>query len=199
MYGVMVVVEDLAAFERNPVAPADPIGSNRAFVKAWTMADFPGDLTNALRGRTPEIGKKLFEEATCATCHQIQGQGKAVGPDLTEVWGRWKGEAPGVLREMLEPSHQIESKYVVRKIITLDGEILSGIVLSEDAKSISLLANPESPEATVVAKDDIEEMVQSSVSIMPKALLDRFSEDEILELLAYLRHVSPPAAAAGSR
>ena len=29
-------------------------------------------------------------------------------------------------------------------------------------------------------------MVPSATSIMPKALLDRFSKDEILEILAYL-------------
>jgi len=37
MYGVMVVVDDLAAWEKNPVQPKDPIGNKRKLVKKWTV------------------------------------------------------------------------------------------------------------------------------------------------------------------
>lgn len=40
----------------------------------------------------------------------------------------------------------------------------------------------------VIDKDDIDEQVRSSKSMMPKALLDRFSRDEILEVLSYIEH-----------
>ncbi|MEM7785049.1 MAG: c-type cytochrome, partial [Planctomycetota bacterium] len=191
MYGVMVVVEDLAAFEQNPVEPKDPVGSNRPFVKAWTVDDLAEKIESGLRGRSQQIGKKIFAEATCASCHQVSGEGKAVGPELTDVWSRWKGDGPGILREILEPSHKIEPKYIVRKVVTLEGEVVSGIVLAEDKDTISILPNPESPEPTVVNQDDIDDMVKSSVSIMPKALMDRFTEDEIFELLNYLKSVDP--------
>lgn len=191
MYGVMIVVEDLASFQRNPSEPKDPIGSNRAFVQSWKPADFAGKLESGMRGRTTAIGEKIFLEATCATCHVVQAKaiarGKAVGPDLTEVFERWKGDTGSVLREILEPSHKIDAKYVVRKVVTLDGVVVSGIVVGEDKDSLSILPNPESLEPTIVAQDDIDEMINSSVSLMPKALLDRFTEDEIFELLAYLK------------
>jgi putative heme-binding domain-containing protein len=191
MYGVMVVVEDLAEFQRNPVTPKDPVGSNRPLVKAWTSDDFEDKIESGLRGRSPEIGKKLFAEATCAQCHKVAGEGKVVGPELTDVWSRWKGDATGILQEIVEPSHKIEAKYIVRKIVTIDGLVVSGIVLAEDDKTISILPNPESIEPTVIQQDDIEDMLQSSVSIMPKGLLDRFTEDEIFEILAYLKSVDP--------
>ncbi|MEL7500216.1 MAG: c-type cytochrome [Planctomycetota bacterium] len=187
MYGVMVVVDDLAAFQRTPVEPKDPIGSDRAFVKNWTAADFAGKLDDGLRGRTKTIGKKIFTEATCATCHVVAGEGQQVGPELTDVWKRWKGDSAGVLREILEPSHKIDAKYVVRKVITLDGIVVSGIVVSEDDKQMALLPTPEAKEPTIVLKDDVDDMMDSSISLMPKALMDRFTEDEILELMAYLR------------
>ena len=102
-----------------------------------------------------------------------------------------KATPAGIFREIVEPSHKIEPKYVVRKLITLDGDVIAGIVLAEDKESISILPNPESTEPTVVAKNDIEDMVDSSVSIMPKGLMDRFTVDEVMELMAYLQSVDP--------
>ena len=191
MYGVMVVVNDLAAFQRNPVEPKDPVGSNRPFVKEWTVDDLKDKLAAGLRGRTNKIGKKIFTEATCAQCHQVGDEGKAVGPALTDVWSRWKGDGPAILQEVLDPSHRIEPKYIVRKIVTADGEVISGIVVEETKDTISILPNPESKVPTVVNQEDIEDMVKSSVSIMPKKLMDRFTEDEIFELMAYLKNADP--------
>ena len=191
MYGVMVVVKDLAEFQRNPVEPKDPVGQNRPIVKAWTIDDFKDKIEPGLRGRTEKIGKRLFTEATCAQCHKIADEGQAVGPDLTDVWSRWKGDSKGILREIVDPSHKIDTKYIVRKVITLDGDIVSGIVMAEDKTSISILPNPESKEPTVIKQEDVDEIMKSSVSIMPKGLMDRFTEDEIFEILAYLKSVDP--------
>ncbi|WP_417747629.1 c-type cytochrome [Rosistilla oblonga] len=186
MYGVMVVVEDLDLWLKNPVEPKDPIGNDRAFIKSWTVDDFKQDLDLALRGRSPEIGKRIFTEASCAQCHKMHGEGGAVGPDLTDVVARWKGDRLGVLQEILDPSHKIDPKYVVHVVLTLDGKAISGIVVEEDKKTISLLANPESKEPTVIDRDDIDIMNKSSQSMMPKALMDRFTQDEIYELMSYL-------------
>ncbi len=188
MYGVMIVVEDLDAWQKNPTKPKDPIGSNREFVKAWTMEDFQGELTSALEGRSPEIGAKLFKEATCAQCHPIKGVGGKVGPELGDVFKRWKGDRQGILREILDPSHRIEPKYAVQVVLTTDGLPLTGIVTAEDKDSISLLINPEAPPS-IIPRSQIEEMVKASKSMMPKALLDRFTKEEVLEILAFLEGV----------
>ncbi|MCA9086310.1 MAG: c-type cytochrome, partial [Planctomycetaceae bacterium] len=91
MYGVMVVVPDLDAWHRNPVPPKDPLGNSRTFVRNWKLSDFNStQLTEELRGRNPEAGATLFREATCFGCHKINGQGGAVGPELTDVLNRWK-------------------------------------------------------------------------------------------------------------
>ena len=191
MYGVMVVVDDLAAFQQAPVEPKDPIGSNRKIVKAWKLSDFEGKLESGLRGRTKLIGEKIFQEATCATCHVVAGKGQPIGPELTDVWSRWTGDAKGVLREILEPSHKIDAKYVMRQVLTIDGVVITGLVVKETDEQLSLMPTPEAKEPTIVIKDDIEDVAESSSSLMPKALMDRFSEDEILELLSYLREVDP--------
>ena len=188
MYGVMVVVEDLDEWLKNPLKPKDPIGSNREFIQAWTVQDFEEELVGKTPAGSPEIGAKLFKEATCAQCHQIQGAGGKVGPDLTEVFKRWKGDRKGVLREILDPSHRIEPKYAVQVVVTTDGLPLTGIVTAEDKDSISLLINPEA-KPMVIPRTQIEEMVKASKSMMPKALLDRFTKGEVLEILGYLEQL----------
>lgn len=193
MYGVMVVVEDLDAYLQNPVRPANPIGSNRVFVQSWTVDDFKGEMENGLVGRSPEIGAKIFTESSCAGCHKIAGEGGMIGPELTDVMDRWKGDSMGVLREILEPSHKIDAKYAMQRILTVDGRTISGVLVKEDDDNVTLLASAEAKEPTVVAQDDIEAMVPSSVSMMPKALMDQYTKDEIFELMSYLQSVGPKA------
>lgn len=191
MYGVMVVVEDLDAWQRNPVEPKDPLGNTRSLVQSWKITDFDGDtLEDSLKGRG-SFGEKLFKEATCLGCHKMKGQGGAVGPELTDALKRWKGDRFGILREILEPSYKIDPKYAMKTVLDVDGKTTSGIVTAEDKKSISILVNPEVPEPKVIQKEDIEEIIPSTVSMMPKALLDKFTKEEILEILSYITAETP--------
>ncbi|KAA5543179.1 c-type cytochrome [Roseiconus nitratireducens] len=192
MYGVMVVVEDLEAWNRSPTVPANPIGSNRSFAQAWKLDDFADALPTDPQGRSPRIGEKIFNEASCVGCHKIKGVGGAVGPELTEVYKKWKGDDTAILREILQPSHTIDPKYAMQLILTVEGNTLSGIVIAEDDDKVTLVTNPDSKEPIVVPQDDIEEMVRSTTSMMPKGLMDQFTKDEVLELLAYLQSMSQP-------
>jgi putative heme-binding domain-containing protein len=194
MYGVMIVVEDLDVWLKDPKEPTDPTGNNRSFVQNWTFEDLSGDVAANLRGRSPEIGARIFKEATCAQCHKVAGQGGAVGPELTDVFQRWKRDSLGVLREIIDPSHKIDPKFAMQIVLTVDGKIVTGIVASEDKDTISMIVNPEAPQPTVIKRDDIDEIEKSSKSLMPKALLDRFTKDEIFELLGYLEQVGSLAA-----
>lgn len=190
MYGVMVVVEDLDAWNADPVEPKNPIGSTRSFVQSWKLSDFVGAFDTGLRGRSPEIGEKIFNEASCAGCHKIKGVGGMVGPELTDIYKRWKSDDLGILREILEPSHKIDAKYATQKILTVEGKVLLGILAAEDDEKVTLISDPTAKEPIVVLQDDIEEMMQSSTSLMPKALMDQYNKDEVLELMTFLKSLS---------
>jgi putative heme-binding domain-containing protein len=190
MYGVMVVVPDLDAWLANPVRPSDPLGMTRDFVQSWAVDDLQAGLEQGLRGRTAEVGKRILQEATCLLCHKIGAEGGAVGPELTDVFTRLKGDRLALLREVLDPSHKIDPKYALYNIVTTDGRIISGIITDQNAETITVVSNPEKPQPQTVARDDVDQMGKSSASLMPKGLLDRFSRDEIFELLSYLE--SPP-------
>ncbi len=197
MYGVMVVVDDLEKWQQKPIPPRDPIGSNRSFVNDWKLDDFQDGLNRGLQGRSMKIGERIFKDATCAQCHQLGGVGGAVGPALDEVFQRYQGDSMSVLQEILEPSNRIDEKYSMHMILTVDGLTLTGIIQEQDGEQVVLLDNPESREPTIVRREEIEEMVKTSKSIMPKALVNQFTKDEILEMVAYLRAsqkvVEPPS------
>ncbi len=192
MYGVMVVVEDLDAWLENPTEPANPIGNNRSFVRAWSVEELEKDLVTGLKGRTTSIGKRLFEEASCLGCHRLGKEGGVIGPDLTKVLEKWKGNQSEILREILEPSHRVDEAYQMQKVLTVDGQTLTGIRVMEDDEKVLLMTNPESNKPVTLLQDDIEIMAPSAVSMMPKALLDQYTKDEIFEILAFLQESQQP-------
>tara|TARA_R110002073_G_scaffold65408_35_gene163541 strand:+ start:1232 stop:3181 length:1950 start_codon:yes stop_codon:yes gene_type:complete len=191
MYGVMVVVKDLDAWMKSPVEPANPIGSNRSFVQAWKLDDLQNQIENGMKGRSPEIGSRIFAEASCQGCHKVGSEGGVIGPDLTEVFTRFKGDRAAVLREIIDPSHKVDAKYAMHQILTVEGRVVTGIILSEDKDNVTVLENPEAKEPTVISQDDIEEMVQSPNSMMPKGLMDQYTQDEIFEMLSFLENADP--------
>ncbi len=186
MYGVMVVVKDLDAWQAKPTVPADPLGITRPLVQNWKLDDFPAELSSLMEGRGSDIGQRIFKEATCLQCHKVAGQGGAVGPELSDVLKRHKGDLRSVLREILDPSHKVEPQYAVFNILTVDGKVISGIVTNQNAESLTVISNPDRPEPQTISREDIEELVKSSTSMMPKGLMDRYTRDEILEVLHYL-------------
>ncbi len=185
MYGVMVVVDDLDAWLKNPVKPKDPIGNTRSFVRKWQLDDFQELAAEPANGDR-EAGARIYREATCFQCHQLQGQGGQVGPQLDEVFAKHKHDRLAVMREIIDPSHRIDAQYSMHKILTIDGETITGIIQEENDDEILLLDNPESREFTKILQGDVEDKIKTSTSIMPRALLDNFTKEEILQLFSHL-------------
>ena len=189
MYGVMVVVDDLQAWEKNPVQPEDPIGNKRQLVKNWSMADFADDIEADLSGHSAEAGKRIFTEATCAQCHRLGdfgGAGANVGPALDELYKRWKNDRGEALKQILDPSSHVDPKYQMHIIATDDGLTHSGVIVKQDDESIEMLESGSISETTTILKDEVMDMAESKKSIMPKALLDNYTKEEILDLMHYL-------------
>ena len=203
MYGVMVVVEDLEAFEQNPTPPSDPTGNQRRFVADWTMKDFANlQSVMADRDRASDvaIGTKIFSEASCAGCHAVgtiateglggSSIGGGVGPAMDDLYLRYKGDHAAVLRSILHPSETIDPKYVMQKVLTVDGTVISGVLQRETDDAVFLLTGAADQPPVEIAQEDIDAMLPSKVSIMPKALLNQYEREEIYGLLAYLESLS---------
>jgi putative heme-binding domain-containing protein len=71
---------------------------------------------------------------------------------------------------------------------------ISGIVRSETATKLHLLTADRSE--TVIARDEIDELVPSRLSIMPQGLDRNLTTEELRDLLAYLSSLGQASASA---
>ena len=135
---------------------------------------------------------KFIEKQPVTNAINLGAKVDRSGPELDKVFAKHENNRLAVMREILEPSYRVDEKYAMHKILTIDGDTITGIIQQEDSEKIQLLDNPESKELKTVLVDDIEERVKTSTSIMPKALLDNFTKEEILQLFRYIESLQKP-------
>ncbi len=130
-------------------------------------------------------GKAVFtsEKSKCSTCHRVADQGLRVGPDLTTIG--LNRSADDLLESIVFPSASIVRDYDPYKIMTVDGRVLSGIIVGETQSAIEL--QQASGEKLQLLRDDIEEIALSEVSVMPAGLDEALSEIELLDVVTYLQ------------
>lgn len=151
----------------------------------WTVAEINAFTATPLSGRNFENGKKMFAAARCVVCHRFAGDGGATGPDLTQAAGRFSFK--DLTESLLEPSKVVSDQYKASTVVTLSGKTYTGRILNETKNGFVILTDPEdSTKIVEVAKDDIDELRPSPVSLMPKDLLNPMNENEVLDLFAYL-------------
>lgn len=191
MFGTMYVVSDLEKVMASPRETDEPPATaGRDFVRTWRMEDLEGLLKRLDSDRNFTNGANLFGVLSCSNCHQMNGQGGQVGPDLARIKDKLAAgelDRSGLLRELVEPSKVLEKKYQTEVIKTRNGRLFSGMVAYEDARVVRLISNPmEGEETDEVPRDSIAERWQSPISPMPEGLLNTASSDDILDLLAYV-------------
>jgi putative heme-binding domain-containing protein len=136
-----------------------------------------------INGGDPIKGAAIFkgDQAKCANCHKIRGQGNEIGPDLTDVFRR---DRAWVFRSINEPSATIHPDYVPYTVLTKDGRPLVGIIRAVGADAIRV--TDTEAKATVIPKSDIDELKPSATSIMPVGLLGAVGEEGVRDLIAFL-------------
>lgn len=158
---------------------------HRDLVQEWKLDDLLPKIEPKQQGRSFAKGRKLFAEATCFKCHRVANEGGHVGPDLTGVGGRFS--LRDILRSVVEPNHEISDQYRLT-VFEVDGKTIIGQIVNVRADSIEVATDPIDPKTAVRIKlDDIEDQYPAPNSAMPSSLLDTFTEDEIADLMAYLR------------
>ena len=81
----------------------------------------------------------------------------------------------------------ISDQYRASVVSTVDGNQITGRIVSENDDELVILIDPEdSSKIATIAAEDVEEVTPSPVSLMPADLLDTLNENEVLDLLAYL-------------
>jgi putative membrane-bound dehydrogenase-like protein len=122
-------------------------------------------------------------KAACVACHAIGYLGGKIGPDLTRIGGI-RSE-----RDLLEaiafPSASFVQSYEPVLVTTREGKVFNGVV-RRDAPDELVLALGADQEVRV-ARDDIENVQPSRVSVMPSGLDQQLTPRELADLVAFLR------------
>jgi putative heme-binding domain-containing protein len=166
----------------HPAMAARLAGPDGVDVAAWdkriAQIDFDrGDV---------ERGGKVFTKANCASCHSGT---QAIGPDLRGVTSRFS--RADLMTAIIQPSKDIAVRYRTTAVETANGKIYQGIIIYESVDSVILQTGPA---ATVrVDGAQITGKRVTDVSLMPAGLLDMLKNDEVADLVAYLKSLTAPA------
>lgn len=154
----------------------------------------PGTVDERAKG-IPEIaggdwnaGRELFKgKATCATCHQLRGDGFRVGPELSNLPHR---DYASVLKDIADPNAAINPDAVGYIVTRKDGTAVTGTRTGETAEEIQI-AQPGGAIAKL-KKSDIATTEPMQTSLMPAGLDKTLSAEELRDLMTYLLLEAPP-------
>ncbi len=155
-------------------------GAVRARSRAEVIAAFQPSLS--LTG-SRDPGREVFKKV-CATCHQAEGQGVDVGPNLATVANR-SGE--DLLVHILDPNREVASNYVNYSLATVTGRVLSGIIVEESAAALVLKRAEGASD--VVPRNQIESLASTGISLMPEGVEKDLSPQNLADLIAFLRSI----------
>jgi putative heme-binding domain-containing protein len=127
-------------------------------------------------------------------CHKLGKEGGVIGPDLAEVATKLaakKYTRAELLRDVIEPSRVINEKYKTWLIETAQGELVTGVIIAEDKKTLKVVTNPALPPRAI-AVEDVAGKRESKISLMPQGLLVTLTQEEIMDLLAYVASGADP-------
>jgi putative membrane-bound dehydrogenase-like protein len=158
---------------------AKPLNANRPMATdtaAWlARLDGPAD---------PEAGRRVLEHsklAACSKCHQVDGRGANVGPDLSLI-GRT--DRKWIVESILQPTAVVAPHYQAWTIQTTDERTRTGLLVHTQLDESTYL--DDKGNRFKVTANELLDVKAARVSIMPEKLLDTLTDQEIRDLVAYL-------------
>jgi putative heme-binding domain-containing protein len=148
------------------------------------MTDLEPALDQVGKSRNFARGKANFEAAQCLACHRFANEGGSAGPDLTAVSTRFQRR--DILESIIEPSKVVSEQYMNTDVRLKNGDAVIGRVLEETDAKIVIQPNPLAPEKVEIKKSDVARRSLSKLSPMPEGLVNTFTKEEILDLMAYM-------------
>jgi putative membrane-bound dehydrogenase-like protein len=141
------------------------------------LADLkPGDIRR---------GQLVFNasKTQCIACHKVGYVGGLIGPDLTRI-GSIRSERD-LLEAIVFPSASFARGYEPMRVLTTDDRTLNGIIKKDTPEEIVIVVAADKEER--LARADIASITPSSVSLMPGGLDQQLSQQELADLIAFLR------------
>ena len=124
---------------------------------------------------------------TCGVCHTLFGEGTKIGPDLTFAN---RGDRDALLANIVDPRAVIRREFMNYIVTTTSGRVLTGLIGEQDAASITILDAEN--HRTKLPRNEVDELREADVSLMPERLLEKFTPQERRDLFAYVQSSGPP-------
>jgi len=134
-------------------------------------------------------GREIYNTTgTCATCHKVSGEGKEVGPDLSEIGSKLSRTA--LIESILYPNAGISHNYETYLIALEDGNIVSGVMVSQTDKAVTI-KGADAIERTF-PRSEIEEIRRQDISLMPADIHKALSVQDLADLVWYMATLKKP-------
>jgi putative membrane-bound dehydrogenase-like protein len=130
--------------------------------------------------RGDAVKGKLVYTRSCAVCHTLFDEGGKLGPNLT---GGGRRDPDYILINLMDPNAVIPRDYQMTVVTLKDQQILVGTVPVEDEKTITLQTIAD---RRVIERTACEKIERQPLSFMPEGLLQQMTNEEFLDLMAYL-------------
>jgi putative heme-binding domain-containing protein len=129
---------------------------------------------------SPGDGAAVFAK-NCMVCHQIDGKGGVVGPQLT---GIAKRGIDRVCEDILDPNRNVDPAFRYSMVTLKDDRFITGLQ-KRDEGELLVFVDSTGKEISV-RKSDIRKRLESKGSLMPGNFGEILKPDEFNNLLAYL-------------
>ena len=129
----------------------------------------------------PRKGQEVFERV-CSKCHQLNGVGKEVGPDLATVRNR---SPQFILPDIIMPNKSIAQGYESYVLETKSSGIIEGVLGPQTPTTFTI--RHEDGKQDIVRREDITVMRVTNLSAMPEDLDKQVSVQQMADLLKYIK------------
>jgi putative heme-binding domain-containing protein len=134
-----------------------------------------------------KAGRRLFFSpvgARCGVCHQHNGRGGRVGPDLTNISRSSSREK--IVESILKPDQEVAPHYQPWLLVTDDGKTHTGLRQHEGGDDGTEEYVNSAGERFLLESKTIEVREATSTSIMPSGLETTVSIDDLRDLVTFL-------------
>ena len=131
-------------------------------------------------------GERIFYHlrvGSCFRCHEYEGRGYTIGPDLTTIGKSMTRER--FIQSLVQPSREIAPQFTPWVMLTKDGQTLTGLYVGEEVDGTLRLAD-QNGKVHRIHPRDVERKKTSEQSIMPAGQAENLTPQELRDLAAFL-------------
>ena len=139
-----------------------------------------------LRGEANR-GREVFVRA-CAICHRKDNLGNEVGPNMATVVEHSNEK---LLVNILDPNVDIQPGFQAYNVLLESGEVLTGLLAGETANSVSIKSAKGITQT--ISRLEIERLRNSNISLMPEELESILTQQDLADVIAFIRQPSSEA------